>query len=111
MEKPHDPGCSPRWRTGAGLLQSVAVTRPALVALTALLFLGIPLAGCGGEGARAPAATPAAVTVDELPGTARVTDPARAAYIRRADRVCADLDPKREGKLREVEGSEDPAGT
>ena len=87
------------------------MTRPALAALTALLLLGVPLAGCGGEGGRAPAATPAAVTVDEPSGTARVTDPARATYIRRADRVCAELDPEREGKLREVEGAEDPAGT
>jgi hypothetical protein len=87
------------------------MTRTALAALTALLFLGVPLAACGGEGGRAPAATPAAVAVDEPSGTARVTDPARAAYIRRADRVCAALDPEREGKLQEVEGAEDPAGT
>jgi hypothetical protein len=88
--------------------------RAALMALTALSVSVAPV-GCGGEARRGPVRTvagppPAAVTVNEPAGTARVTDPARAAYIRRADRVCADLDPRRESKLHEVEGASDPAG-
>jgi hypothetical protein len=91
------------------------MSRSALAAFT-VVALGVPLSGCGGEPARAPvrtaaAATPAAITVEEPAVTARVTDRARRAYIRRADRVCADLDPQRESKLREVEGAADPEGT
>jgi hypothetical protein len=79
------------------------------------LALEALFAGCGGEPRRAPeehaSTTPAAITVDEPVETATVTDPARAAYIRRADRICSTLDPKRETTLRGVDDASDPAGT
>ena len=92
------------WSTGA----VARSTLPLLVVLAAVTAI----AGCGGEPQRAPAQTvaapPAAVEVDEAPGTARVTDPARAAYIRRADRICRTLDPERERRLHEVRTASDP---
>lgn len=89
--------------------RSATATVIVVVAAAALL------SGCGGEPARAPVRTaaaesPAPVRVDEPAVTARVTDPARRAYIRRADRVCRELDPQREAKLREVEGAADAEG-
>ncbi len=90
------------------------VSRPTLTALVLALAVEGLIAGCGGEPARAPeehaATTPVAITVDEPAGTATVTDPARAAYIRRADRICSTLDPRRETKLQEVDAASDPAG-
>lgn len=77
--------------------------------LAGVCLLGLGLAGCGGEEGRAPvSSTPAAVTVDEPSGTASVSDPVRAAYIRKADRICEELDPQREAKRREAGDADDP---
>lgn len=80
-----------------------------LTVLAGVLALTITFSGCGGEEARAPVpAAPQAVTVDEPVGTASVGDPERAAYIRKADRICAELDPKRDAKRQQAGDADDP---
>ncbi len=112
-EKPHalrgEDRMAPRSVSdGVSSMPSVAQLTP-VVLVSAVL-----LSGCGGEPRRAavtvtvPAPTSSGVTVPETSGTARVTDPARMAYIRAADRVCGTLDPEREAKLREVKSAPSP---
>jgi len=80
-----------------------------LAVIAGALVLGAAITGCGGDERRAPVSEPPpAVTVDEPAGTASVGDPARAAYIRKADRICAELDPEREAKRQEAGKADDP---
>ena len=76
------------------------------------------LAGCGGdsrraesEGGQSVAVTPTTQTT-QVPSTkpvaiAKVTDPARRAYIARVDRICSNLDPERGSARARVAGSTD----
>ncbi|MGZ4295242.1 MAG: hypothetical protein ACXVRM_13475, partial [Solirubrobacteraceae bacterium] len=68
------------------------------------------LSACGGEPRRAPVRELATPAVSEPPGTARVTDPVRARYVRRVDAVCARYNPQREGALVEAERAPDERG-
>ena len=79
-------------------------TRTALA--TAIVVTGlIAVAGCGGDTRRGDdLSTTAGVAASAYPQiklphgpavSAKVTDPARRAYIARADRVCGHFDPKR----------------
>ena len=68
------------------------------------------LSACGGEPRRAPVRELATPVVSEPSGTARVTDPVRARYVRRVDAVCARYNPRREGALAEAERAPDEHG-
>lgn len=64
-------------------------------------------AGCGGEAGRAPeTATVITVmgspTVPLPPHTARITDPARAAYVKQVDAVCRTRNPERDKDVKEA---------
>lgn len=75
------------------------------------------LAGCGGdsrraesEGGQTVAATTTQTTQVSRPkpvAVAKVTDPARRAYIARVDRICSNLDPERGSARERVAGSTD----
>ena len=68
-------------------------------------LLALGAAGCGGEAARAPqTATVLTVvqgqTVAAPSGTARITDPARAAYVRKVDAICRVRNPERDADVK-----------
>ncbi|MGB8466697.1 MAG: hypothetical protein WCE49_17250 [Terrimicrobiaceae bacterium] len=76
------------------------------------------LAGCGGdsrraesEGGQTVAVTPTTQTTQasspKRVAIAKVTDPARRAYIARVDRICSNLDPERSSARERVAGSTD----
>lgn len=80
----------------------------ALVAVGANILV---LSACGGEPRRAVSYTTVVSTPDvgEPSDTARVIDPARAAYIRRVDAVCARINPERERAISGVGSAGDNA--
>jgi hypothetical protein len=91
-----------------------------LAATTGVLTVAaIIAAGCGGDPERADEGTvsTAATATQPAPATAGkqgavsapVSDPARRAYIARADRICERLDPKRDEARKRVGESADTA--
>lgn len=73
----------------------------------ACVATALAVAGCGGEAGRAPeTATVITVmgspTVPLPPHTARITDPARAAYVKAVDAVCRTRNPERDKDVKEA---------
>jgi hypothetical protein len=70
----------------------------------------VVLAACGGDARRAPVVQVTSPSVSVPPGTARVTDPERARYVRAVDAVCARDNPRREQAVADAEAAPDVAG-
>ncbi len=88
--------------------------KPHVLTLAAGLLAVAVVAGCGGDTRRAETTGTTPSRVAGGPASTRVavsanaTDPRRRAYIARADRVCAQLDPRRAKERRRVGESPDP---
>jgi hypothetical protein len=70
----------------------------------------VGLSACGGDERRAPVVQVSTPSVAVPPGTARVTDPERARYVRAVDAVCARENPRREQAVADAEAAPDVAG-
>jgi hypothetical protein len=74
-----------------------------ILALVATAALAAGVSACGGEPRRAAVSELSTPTVSEPAGTAQVSDPARARYVRQVDRVCAHYNPRREQAMADAE--------
>lgn len=103
MPAARSPGIAMRRRLRPGITLSVAVA-------SAIVLLG----GCGGEPGRAERSETVVTvvqgqTVAAPSGTARITDPARAAYVRKVDAVCRRRNPERDDDVRAAAEATDEA--
>lgn len=76
----------------------------------AAVLAAVVLAACGGDARRAPVVQVTSPSVTVPPGTASVTDPDRARYVRAVDAVCARDNPRRERAVAEAEAAPDVDG-
>lgn len=81
-----------------------------VLSLVAVAATATTLVACGGEPRRAPVRELSTPTVAQPPGTASVTDPDRARYVRQVDAVCARYNPQRDQAVGEAGHAADVEG-